>query len=711
VAVTSPTIPTSLRGHVSQFDDGFNAVLDELTQDLPADLVWPLSVPLYASMSRETHLSAIENAYTLQLRRAQWQLDGRGCRPEVVRLVADDMGLLVAGEDDPGGARTRGVSWSEHLRAALLCLRFGHAAFEMEADVSSGRARLTTLAERMPWTLSEIHVDPKTGLFLGVSQDQARLAKDRTPQIKADRMAFYCHERVGANWAGTSLFRSSYAPWLLKREMLRCHSIANRRWSAGVPVMEALAGTSPSSAQMQEAQEMASAARAGDQAGAASPPGFRLRIAGIEGALPDTLAFIEYLDRAMSKAALMGHIELGMGDSSGSRALASTLVESWNLALETIAEGVADTATRQIAARIVGWNFEDEPVPRVVVSGIGSRREVTAESLKLLLDSKALSSDPGLEAWIRREWRLPEREGAPTVAPSTDRVAASAGRVVRPKARRREAAGQLALPVMAAAQSREPTDLEQAAGTDFAAISAELEAAQAALAEQWPDLSEPLIGALVAAVVAAVAADTLADLGALVVPGEATAAMVAAVADAMVSLAGVSAGRAADELASQGVDLDPGSPDVGRLRDAAEAVAGVIASGYATGAGRVALQHAGPDADPDAVGTAVREHLATLSEVKDGGPGGWVATNLGGALAQSVAAGRLATFEQAPDGIRWAASAVNDRSVCSSCAADDGRVFDSLAEALEVFPAGLGGNSSCEGSLRCRCILVAVVPD
>ena len=202
--MTSPTIPTSLRGHVSQFDDGFNAVLDELTTDLPPDLVWPLSVPLYASMSRETHLSAIETAYTLQLRRAQWQLDGRGCRPEVVRLVADDIGLLVAGEDDPGGARTRGVSWSEHLRSALLSLRFGHAAFEMEADVSSGQARLTTLAERMPWTLSEIHVDPKSGAFLGVSQDQARLARDRTPQIKADRMALYCHERVGANWAGTS---------------------------------------------------------------------------------------------------------------------------------------------------------------------------------------------------------------------------------------------------------------------------------------------------------------------------------------------------------------------------------------------------------------------------------------------------------------------------------------------------------------------------
>lgn len=707
--MTSPTIPTSLRGRVSQFDDGFNAILDELTIDLPADLVWPLSVQLYQSMSRETHLSAIETAYTLNLRRAQWQLDGRGCRPEVVRLVADDMGLNVAGEDERGGARTRGVSWSEHLRAALLSLRFGHAAFEMEADLSTGQARLVTLAERMPWTIAQIHVDGKTGKFLGISQDHARLAKNPTPQIKEDRLAFYCHDRVGANWAGTGIFRNSYAPWLVKREMIRCHAIANRRWSAGVAIMEALPGTTPSPGQMREAQEMASAARAGDQAGAASPPGFRLRIAGIEGAIPDTLAFLQYLDRSMSRAALMGHIELGMGDSAGSRALGTALVDSWNLALETIGESVADVATRHIAARVVDWNWgPDEPVPRVVVSGIGSRREVTAESLKLLLDSKALSADPGLEEWIRREWRLPERGDEPRVAPTTQTVAASAGRVVRPKGRRREAAGQLALPVMAQAPSREPTELEQQAGTDFAAIAEELAAAQAELAEQWPTLSEPVIAALVAAVVAAVAADAVADLGSLAVPDEALAAAVTAVGAAMVALAATSADRAADELRSQGADVEPGAADAARLREAAEAIAGVIAAGYASGAGRVALQHAGPDAEPEQVGEAVREHLVSLSDVAGGG---WVAVNLGGALHGAVGAGRAATFERAPEGTRWLASAANDPSVCDPCEDDDQRVFDSLADALEIFPPGVGGNRACAGGLRCRCILVALAPN
>jgi hypothetical protein len=260
---------------------------------------------------------------------------------------------------------------------------------------------------------------------------------------------------------------------------------------------------------------------------------------------------------------------------------------------------------------------------------------------------------------------------------------------------------------MAAVPVREPTELEEQAGTDFAAIAEELEAAQAELAEQWPTLSEEMVAALVAAVVAAVAAGALEELGSLVVPAAALAGIVTALGSAMVDLAAKSADRAADELRGQGADVDTGQPDEARLNDAAEAVAGIIGSGYATGAGRVALQHAGPDADPDAVGDAVREHLESLSEVKDGGAGGWVATNLGGALMRAVHDGRVATFANAPDGTRFAGSEVLDRNTCSVCDEADGAEFDSLSEALEVYPTS--GNVGCLGGLRCRGQIIAVV--
>lgn len=705
----TPTIPTSARGTVSGLDDAaYGAWLYDALEHVPS-LTYPLSINEYAIMRRDPTLAAILSGYTLNIRRATWAVDGAGCRPAVVQRVADDMGLPVVGDDTPGPARLRGVSWEEHLRSALLCLTYGHMAFELLAEIRDGAARLTTLAERMPHTINEIHVDPKTGALLGISQD-IMSTNARLPQIRADRLAFYSWEREGASWQGNSLLRPAYGVHLLKREAQRVVGVGVRRFSMGVPIVEWAAGSNPTPAQMSEAQLAASASRVGDQAGASFPPGASLRLVGMSGAAADGMGFLEWLDRQQSRMALMSHLELGQGTTGGARALGEAFIDSWTLALETVGTFVADQATRQVAARLVAWNEgEDEPVPRVVVSGIGSRREVTAESLKLLMDSGALSGDPGLEAWVRREFRLPERESAPTVAPTTPTVAASAARTARPKARRRrEAAGQLALPVMAAAPSREPTELEQAAGVDFAAIAEELEAAQAALAEQWPALSEAMIAATVAAVVGAVAADALADLGSLAVPGKATADAVAAVADAMVALAGVSAGRAADELASQGADVAVGVPDSERLGDAAEAIVGVIAAGYATGAGRVALQHAGPDADPDTVGEAVREHLAELSEVKDGGPGGWVATNLGGALMQAVAAGRMATFEQAPEGTTYRASEINDSSKCQACDDIDGTEFATLAEAVASYQTG--GFVGCLGGLRCRGILVAVAP-
>jgi hypothetical protein len=132
----------------------------------------------------------------------------------------------------------------------------------------------------------------------------------------------------------------------------------------------------------------------------------------------------------------------------------------------------------------------------------------------------------------------------------------------------------------------------------------------------------------------------------------------------------------------------------------------VIAAGYASGAARVALLNAGPGADPDAVGDAVRAHLDELSAVKDGNGAGFVASNLGAAMSAAQHAGRAATFADAPAGTRWAASEVNDSSECGPCAEIDTTVFDTLADALEAYP--VSGYRGCQGGLRCRGILVAV---
>jgi hypothetical protein len=421
----SPTIPTRPLG-MAAVDQYGSTLFYDVLEHIPELQPGYLATIEFSKMRRDPNLAAILSGWTLQLRRAQWQIDGRGCRPEVVAAVAEDLGLHVVGSDEVGAARTRGVSWSEHLRSALLMLTYGYMPMELVAEVGDGRARLVTLADRMPHTIEFVHSDPKTGALLGVTQTGIRRVD--VPQIKADRLAYYVNEREGPNWYGSSLLRSSFGFWRIKQEMVRTHAISNRRWGAGVPVAQARSGTNPSPEQMAHAQQVASAARAGDVAGAAMPPDFDLIIQGLSGSVPNTLAFIEWLDRQATRAALMGHLELGQGGNGGSRALGETFVDSFMLALESLSESVSDTATRQIAARIVEWNYgPNEPVPTVVVSGIGSRREVTAASLQQLLSSGALAADPALETWVRREYRLPEREGMAqpgVTAPGVDLPAA-----------------------------------------------------------------------------------------------------------------------------------------------------------------------------------------------------------------------------------------------------------------------------------------------
>jgi hypothetical protein len=719
------SLPTAIRGYVS--DDTFFGVLDAL-ETVP-DLTWPVSTRVYAQMRHDSRLTAVVEGYTLQLRRAQWQLSSAGCRPELVQMVADDLGLPIAGKDEPQAARTRGVSWNQHLASALSKLTFGHAGYEMQAEVVDGKARLVGLWERPQWTITQIFADGKTGEFQGISQDLGANGSWKTPQIKAQNMVWHVHNREGANWAGTSILRSAYAAWLFKREALKVLATSSRRFGMGVPTVEWAPGTNPTPQQMAEAARAASAARVGDQSGLTMPPGASLVLKGLSGGTPDTLAFLKWLNTEMASAALMPHLDLG-NTESGSRALGTAFIDSWMLALQSIGSDIADTVTRQVTARIVDWNFgPDEPVPAVTVAGIGSNREVTAESLQLLLSSGALAADPGLEEWVRREYRLPEREEPPAASTPPTRVrpagaeqpqddqqtgdgeripdgeqpdAVQASAQPRRGRRRYVPDGQLELPIAAA--GREPTAAEQQSGVDPDQLDADLQRAQQELADQWPEMSAPMVATIVTAVAAAVAAGGFANLPSYAVPAATLRGITTRIRSALTGLAGVSARRAAAELKTQGLTVQPGDVDADRITDVAEATAHLLASGYVNAAARVALLNAG--ADPDTVQRAVRQHLDELSQAPERG---WVAQTLSSALATAQAEGRLATFRAAPAGLTFVASEASDRNACEPCRREDGTRYPSLADAIRAYPAGRF--RGCLGRDRCRGRLIAIVPE
>lgn len=238
-----------------------------------------------------------------------------------------------------------------------------------------------------------------------------------------------------------------------------------------------------------------------------------------------------------------------------------------------------------------------------------------------------------------------------------------------------------------------------AAGVDeeAARIQQQWEAAKARLLRRWPKLAGPLVAELADQAESAARVGDLALLGEL----QASAGVVAAVAVPLrksgTDLAAEAAAGVVEEAALQGVSIVapdlPDLPGAVRVEQHADAVARIIASGYASGAARISLQLAG--VNPGEVKSAVAAHLDELGTSENG----LVGENIGGLLSAAQHAGRLAVLEQHPaDG--YTAVEVNDRNRCKPCGEANNHRYSTLADALADYP--VAGNRHCLGRSRCR---------
>jgi hypothetical protein len=391
-----PRVPA---GYVSETSLYGNLVTD-LTESIPA-LTWPSSINTYAAMRNDTQIGAILRAYTLPLRAASWLIDPDGCKPAVVKMCADALGLPVLGGSDTtaGPFRRRGVLWDEHLDVALDMLIYGHMPFAIGGEVTGSplQWRLTTLSERMPSTLTNINVNSD-----GTLKEIIQFGSENP--IPASNLLWYTHGRRGGNWAGRSMLRESYAPWLLKHEMWRVLATSGRRFGTGIPVVNAPTGATD--AQIGYAAQLASAMRVGDQAGMGLPSGYTAQIAAMTGTLPDILGFVRYLDQQIATSVLATVLNLD-NSPNGSRALGDTLLSILMQSWKAVAREVAIPANR-LLADMVDWNYgEDENVPRIVVRDL-MQPEPTAEAVSLMLQYGAIKYDPNLEHAMRDKYQLPE---------------------------------------------------------------------------------------------------------------------------------------------------------------------------------------------------------------------------------------------------------------------------------------------------------------
>lgn len=397
--------------------DGYGTALDMLLEQVP-ELLHPYSVRTYAKMRHDPQVKAVLKAYMLAIRRGNWVVNGDGCRDEVTQRISDDIGLPIKGTDpDPTGARRRKFTWAKHLRlASSLALTFGHAPFAQQWDEISGQWRLGMVQERMPQTIEALHLNPDGTLR---AAEQAGMSGQRAPMITtADhQLVWYAHEREGSNYYGQSLIREAYGPWLVKDQMIRTHATSIKRFGMGIPTAQALPGTSPQPNEMEAALRAVSHARGSAHGGVAMPPGFRYALEGMTGTVPDALAFINYLDRQMTRATLTSILDMATAEK-GNRSLGETVMDLMVTAQQVEADALAEDATEQIVIPLIDANWgEDEPAPIIECSDVGADIELTAQDLNWLFEYGGLRPDTPARAWIRQRYKIPDED--PNYQPPT----------------------------------------------------------------------------------------------------------------------------------------------------------------------------------------------------------------------------------------------------------------------------------------------------
>jgi hypothetical protein len=396
----TPAVPVSEIGHVV---DG-PAFWGNLENEPTPELQWPLSVGVYDRMrTQDAQVTSVLGAVTKPVLRTGWRVDPNGARDEVAQLVAEDLGLPLAGATDAPSRRSRDrFSWGEHLRLSLLMLPMGHSFFEQVYRIdSSGRARLRKLSQRPSRTIHSVNVDSDGGLVSIQQWGNPGQQKEPTP-IPVNRLVAYVNDREGGNWLGRSVLRSCYKNWLLKDRLLRVQVQTVERNGMGVPLYTG----AEREASLAAGLKMARAWRGGGDAGAAVPFGATLKLVGVDGDLPDADTPIRYHDEQIARAVL-AHF-LNLGTQTGSWALGTTFADFFTLSLQSVAQQVADVATQHIVEDLVDLNWgEDEPAPKIVFDEIGSRHHATAEAIKTLIDAGALSPDDGVEEQLRNAYGLP----------------------------------------------------------------------------------------------------------------------------------------------------------------------------------------------------------------------------------------------------------------------------------------------------------------
>jgi hypothetical protein len=376
--------------------------------------------------------------------------------------------------------------------------------------------------------------------------------------------------------------------------------------------------------------------------------------------------------------------------NSGSRGLGDKFHELVKIAQFTIAKWFCDTFNEHVIEDDVEWNegpdeefapllkfdagLQDPMMGFTAADGEDTGLQVTDPQTRA-----SLGLDPAGPRPRRRRRAQAARGGSTRQDSNADGVRAAS------------LASQVSLPPRPL--RRQPFNHEVQAAVDYALIDSAFDIALQQLANeirsarsfQIDDLRDTIAGA----------GGDLRVLSALTTDVSASDRIFAH----LQSIASIAMDQAVQEANRQGVDVSrqPVSDLEASLTARAEAVDNLLRDDIVQSAQRQAIRLTGEGSSSQEVAEDTHKFLIGLT-------GAAMMDILGGAVQQSMNAGRKLVFQRdGADGTIFA-SELLDTNTCSPCIHIDGTPYDSLEDAEKDYPTG--GFKNCEGRERCRGMLV-----
>ena len=299
------------------------------------------------------------------------------------------------------------TSWEDVLRQILLMHPYGCMVFEVIYKMTEdGKIGWRKWAPRMPRTIEKWNVDAN-GELESIVQRAYKNNNYIEITLPIQKLMVFVNRQEGDNYLGTSILRQAYKHWFFRDKYYKIDAVAQERLGIGIPVIGLPEGFTDDD--YHSAEKMGKNLRGHEKAYIVIKTGWTVEMLDLKASsLKNPTEMLEHHTREILKSVLAQFADLG-SKSTGSFALSEDQSTLFLQSLDASAKSVEEVVNDEIK-KLVDYNWTVEKYPKLTHANIGTRDfKSIAEAIQTLTFANILTPDSGLEDYMRKLMKLPDR--------------------------------------------------------------------------------------------------------------------------------------------------------------------------------------------------------------------------------------------------------------------------------------------------------------